>query len=139
MKEVAYEWKDTCNAKVFGIDLRPEIFFKDLAALIQREDSDLLLLFKRERAVGFMGITYFASPLGNQRVANEHFWYVSGKHRGHGTMKLIRAAKNWAKEKGCSHIIMNASCLASNLHDRLCRFYERIGYKKFETSFIQEL
>jgi len=133
---VTFEWHNTCNAKDFGIDLNPETYFKDFSDLIDREDSDLLLLMKRDEVVGYMGLTYFQSPLGNQRIANEHFWYVSGKHRGRGTLKLIRAARQWAKEKGCSHLIMNCSNLASDMHNRLCHFYTRIGFQLFETSYI---
>lgn len=136
LKEVALEWRDTCNAKEFGIDLEPEVYFRDLTNLIEREDSDLLLLMKRDKVIGYMGLRYFQSPLGNQIICNENFWYVSCNHRGRGALLLLRAARKFAKEKGCSHLIMNASNLASEMHDRLCRFYERIGFKKFETSYI---
>jgi len=160
LKDIAFEWKHTCNGKVFGIDLRPETHFKDLADLIEDKSSELFLLLKKDRIIGYMGVVFFDSPLGNQKICSEHYWYVSGifdsplgnqkicsehywyvsgKNRGCGTMLLLRAIKNWAKEKGCSHLIMNASCLASNMHDKLCSFYEKIGFRKFETSFIKEI
>lgn len=139
LKNIAYEWRDSCKAKEYGIELDSEEYFNKLSNLIKRDDSDLLLLMKKNEVVGYMGLIYFQSPLGKQLFTNEHFWYVAGKHRGHGTMKLIRAAKEWAKNKGCSHRIMTASCLASGMHDRLCKFYEKIGFRKFETSFIEEL
>lgn len=139
LKSISYEWKGICNGKAFGIDLRPETHFRDLAKLIEGEDSELFLLLKKDRVVGYMGAICFDSPLGNQRIAQEHYWFASGDKRGRGTLLLFRAIKEWAKEKGCSHLIMNASCLASDLHDRLCKFYARIGFQKFETSFIKEL
>lgn len=139
LKSLAFEWKGLCNGKAFGIDLRVETHFRDLASLIENEDSELFLLLKQYRVIGYMGVTCFDSPIGNQKIANEHYWYVSGKNRGRGTLLLLRAIKSWAKEKGCSHLIMNCSNLASEMHDRLCRFYEKIGFRKFETSFIKEL
>lgn len=139
LKNIAFEWKGSCNGKAFGIDLRPETHFKDLANLIEDENSELFLLMKNNRVIGYMGAICFDSPIGNQKFASEHYWFVSGKNRGRGTLLLLRAIKLWAKEKGCSHLIMNCSNLASGMHNRLCQFYEKIGFRKFETSFIEEI
>jgi len=134
---VAVEWRKTCNGKGFGIDLVLETHLSDLAGLIERDDADLLLLSNdKDEIVGYMGLICFSSPVGNQKIAEEHYWFVAGRSRGRGTMLLIRKAKEWAKEKGCSHIIFNASNLASNMHDKICVFYKKIGLRKFETSFI---
>ena len=139
LKEVALEWKEECKGESFGIDLNPETYFSHLVDMINDDDSELFLLIKKDKVIGFIGAVIFQSPLGNQNIANEHFWFVSGKHRGRGTLLLLRAIKEWAKEKGCSHLIMNSSCLASSMHNKLCRFYEKIGFKKFETSYIKEI
>jgi len=139
LKLLAFEWMDEWNGKAFGIDLRLETHLQDLTRLIENEDSELFLLIKMDRVIGYMGCTCFDSPLGNQKICQEHYWFVSGKNRGRGALLLLRAVKKWAKDKNCSHLIMNCSNLASDLHDRLCRFYEKIGYMKFETSYIKEL
>ena len=139
LKSLAYEWKSLCNGKSFGIDLRPEVHVRDLAKLIEDEDSELFLLLKKDRIIGYMGAICFNSPTGNQVMCQEHYWFVSGKNRGRGALLLLRAVKKYAKEMGCSHRLMTASCLASNMHDRLCVFYEKIGFRKFETTYIEEL
>lgn len=139
LKDLAFEWKSVCNGKQFRIDLRPETHFRDLAGLIENENSELFLLMKNDHVIGYMGAICFDSPLGNQKMCQERYWFVSGKNRGRGTLMLLRAVKKWAKEKGCSHRLMTASCLASQMHDKLCRFYERLGFKKFETTYIEEL
>lgn len=140
LKPLAFEWRDSCNAKDLDIDLDRETFFAGLADLIERDDADtFLLLNEKDTVVGYMGAICFPSPLGKQRICSEHYWFVSGKNRGRGTLLLLRAVENWAKEKGCNKFIMTASCLASNMHDRLCKFYERIGFQKFETSYIKGL
>lgn len=133
------EWKDECKGEDFGIELIPETFFSRLADMINDVDAELFLLLRDNKVIGFMGAIIFQSPLGNQDIAQENFWFVSGKNRGRGKLLLFRAIKKWAKEKGCSHLIMNASCLASNMHGRLCHFYERMGFIKFETSFIKSI
>ena len=139
LKEAVFEWRDSCNGKDFGIDLQTETFFSHLVDMINDEDKELFLLVKMDKVIGFLGAVIFQSPLGVQNIAIERFWFVSGKHRGRGAILLYRAFKKWAKEKGCSHHLMTASCLASDMHDRLCRFYEKIGFRKFETSYIKEL
>lgn len=139
LRPVAIEWKDSCNGKKFGLEMTVRVHLSDLTKLVYRYDADLFLLLKEDEIVGYMGITCFNSPIGHQRIAEEHLWFVSGDNRGSCTMLLIRAAKEWAKEHSCSHIIFNASNLASGMHDKLCHFYERIGFKKFETSYIKEI
>ena len=45
----------------------------------------------------------------------------------------------FAKENKCSHIMMNASKMISDKHDLVCKFYEKIGMKKFETCYLKEI
>lgn len=115
-------------------------YLERLSELITRDDADLLILLNTGGdVVGYMGVEYFFSPLDNEKVANEHHWYVLEDYRGVGSIRLIHAAEKWAKKHHCTHIIMTASNLASNLHDKVCEFYEKMGMKKFETSYIQEI
>lgn len=140
VRHVALEWKETCNAGKFGLTIDIETYFTNLGALILRYEADLLLLTTdTDEVVGFIGIETFHSPLDNQKCAAEHHWYIMEKYRGSGAMRMLIAVKDWAKERGCTHLIMNASTLASDLHDRVCGFYESVGMVKFETSFIQEI
>jgi len=141
VRMIALQWKATCNNKTMGMDIVDDTYMADVANLVKGVDRDLLLLTKEDdgEIVGYMGIVMFNSPLGSNKVASEHFWYVSEEHRGKGSMRLIQAAREWAKEKGCSHLMMTASTLASDLHDRVCMLYERIGFKKFETVYVQEI
>ena len=123
LKSLAEEWKEEWNGEGFGIELVLGTFFSHLADMVNDADKELFLLLGKDEVIGFMGAVIFQSPLGNQNFCQERFWFVSGKHRGRGTMLLLRAVKDWGKGKGCSHRLMTASWLASGLHDRLCRFY----------------
>jgi GNAT superfamily N-acetyltransferase len=138
VKRVAEGWRGICNADKFGIEINDEVYFSGLKNLITYDNKDLLLLVGNDGGVvGYMGIEIFNSPLGNQKIANEHYLFMS--RPSVGVMLLIKAAKEWAREKGCSHLILNASNLASDLHDKVCRFYEKLGLSKFETCYMTEL
>lgn len=162
LRPIALQWQESCNGGEMKIELDIETHLADLAYLVKSEDADssaalgmtcLFLLLNdkdspheiseaaisRGEPVGYMGLKCFKSPLGNQLIANEHYLFVASEFRGFSTLQLIRAAREWARAKGCSHIIFNASNLASDLHDKVCQFYERLGMKKFETSYINFL
>ena len=140
LRPIAEAWEQEMRANAFGIianDMNK--YLAGLDELSHSNDADLLVLYDDSVPVGYIGLQYFDSPLGKQRMANEHFFYVIPEKRGMASMRLMRLAKQVAKAKGCSHIIFNASNLASDLHDKVCKLYERIGMKKFETSFISEV
>jgi GNAT superfamily N-acetyltransferase len=138
LRPIAERWKEEANGD-FGIHIDVNHHLEDMQRLIDDEGSELFGLFKDEKVVGYLGILMFNNPLGAGRVANEHYWYVHPDHRGFGSTKLLHAAKIWAKENNCSHLILNASKLASDLHDTVCRMYERLGLDHFETSYICEV
>ena len=140
LRPIAESWREEMRANEFGI-IADDIdkFLTELGMMAVKDDSDLLVLYDNETPVGIFGLQYFENPLGAQRFANEHFLYVMPEKRGLASMRLIKNAKFIAKLKGCSHLILNASNLASDLHEKLCRIYEKLGYAKFETCFITEL
>jgi len=140
LRPIAEAWQRECKASDFGI-LADNIdkYLAELHSMAVSENAELLVLYDGRIPVGYIGLQYFDSPLGNQRMANEHFFYVIPDKRGIASMRLMKMAKQCAKTKGCSHVIFNASNLASDLHEKVCRLYERTGMKKFETSFISEV
>ena len=140
LRPVMELWRSTVDFDKFGIIAdSPDKYLTELNLLARNDNSDLLVLYDNDIPVGYIGLQYFESPFSNQRIANEHFMYVVPEKRGLASMRLIKDAKILAKLKGCSHIIFNASNLASDLHDKLCRVYEKIGFAKFETCFITKL
>ena len=133
-------WQETCNANEFEMDMDIQTFIKSFQELIIDKNSILLGAWKNINLTGIMGVTIFSSPIGKDLMANEHFWYVLPEHRkGIIGIKLLKKAMDWAKSKGCTHFIGNASMLASDLHDNICSIYERIGMKKFETTYIMRI
>jgi len=132
-------WEIEANVPYFALVLNAKEMLKEFKMMVIRPDADVFLLINRQEIVGVLGMMIFKNPVGKENIANEHFWYVLPKHRGFGSIRLINEAKKWAREKGCSHIIFNASKMASDSHDRICNLYERLGMKLFETVYIQDI
>jgi len=136
-------WREETNLDVFGMEFRLNEALNDLRQLVLNDKSELLLLIdermETKKVVGFMGITIFKSPVGEQEIANEHYWYVMPEHRGIGSIKLLKKAREWAIKKGCSHFMINASNMASDYHNKMCGLYEKLGMMKFETTYIENL
>lgn len=136
---LAQAWLMEVNGD-FGIDIDVAAHLKDLQDFVNGEQSDVLGLETESGAIaGYMGVHWFFNHMGRGKFASEHYWYVHPDHRGVGSMRLMNAAMNWAKDKGCSHFLATASELASGLHDKVCRLYEKMGMKRFETTYICEV
>jgi GNAT superfamily N-acetyltransferase len=131
-------WLDECRVNEFGIDTEMTEYLDEAYKLIHMEDCDLLVMELKGEVIGLMGIAASKSPLGTQQIAHALYWYTLPEHRGKGISFMLEARK-WANARGCSHIIFNASNMGSQLHDRVCQIYEKIGMMKFETTYIQKL
>jgi len=134
---IAKSFREHCN-NGFDICTDPELLVKDLTGLIDNDSAALFVLRNDIQVVGIMGMTVFKNPFGWEKIGNEHYWFVLPEYRGH-SMKLFRAAKKWAKHMGCTFFMCNASNLASDMHDKICLIYEKMGMKKFETSYIKKI
>ncbi len=126
-------WRAEAQMEKFGVLVYvPETleFLKGLPCV--------LLLIREGITVGLMGISITTSPTGPQKIANEHFWYIIPKFRGYART-MLKAAEKWTKEHGCSHLIVNASYMASGSCDKVSRMYELLKYQPFERVFIKEV
>lgn len=140
LRPIAESWRDECNGKGFALEADPDELLREFYRLANVGNGcELIVMFKDGRPVGIMGLTIFKSPIGKDRICNEHFWYVLPEHRGFKSLKMLGHATQWAKSKGCSHFMANASRLAGGLHDQVCHIYERSGMKHFETTYLMEV
>lgn len=131
-------WKNESD-KTFNIDMDEHLYINHLSKMINGNNSTILGLMKNDKLVGYIGIVLFDNPIGKGLMASEHFWYTLPKNRGIGAIRLLEAAIEWSKSKGCTHFIGNASRLASDLHDKVCAIYKKYGMSHYETSFICEV
>ena len=140
LRPIVESWQENVIDNKFGINANDvDKYLCELGMLAKNENSDLIVLCDEGVPVGYIGLRYFESPLGDQKMADEHYLYVIPEKRGMSSIRLIKGARFLAKQKGCSHILFNASNLASDLHDKLCRVYEKMGMKLFESSYIIEV
>ena len=139
LRPVVDSWLAPLQDNKFQLDLVTDRLLTDLQKLVNGRDSDLFVLRKEKDIVGFLGLTTFINSIGYNKVANEHYWYVLPKHRGIGSIRMIKMAKQWAIEKECSHLMMNASNLAGDSHRQVCNLYERLGMSKMESTYIQRI
>lgn len=139
LRPLAEKWRAECNGDTLGIDIDIDTHLKDLQRLMASPASELLVLVKGEDILGYMGLTIIDSPIGKQMMVNEHYWFVDPKKRRLSALKFLPVVERFARDAGCSHLLMNASTLASDLHDRTCRLYEKFGMKKFETTYIKKV
>jgi hypothetical protein len=133
------EWEETQQGKDFNIKAESDACLQELYRLCVGEKTDLLVLEDDGVPKGFIGMVQLESPISDQTFANEHLWFVMEEARGRESLKLLKAAEAWASAKGCSHLMLTASNLASDMHDRICRMYVRRGMDKFETTYIKEV
>ncbi len=136
---MAREWFDESQKKEFGLSIDLSKTLLDIGQLAFSPNSIVFLLVDNNKIIGFYGAAISCSKFSNQMIAEERYYYVTQENRGISSLKLIKAATEWAKNKQCSHFIIYASNLASELHDRTCQLYEKLGMKKFETSYVKEL
>jgi RimJ/RimL family protein N-acetyltransferase len=84
------------------------------------------------RVVGMLGYVIFPHFLSGELVSGEVFWWVEPEERGEG-LKLLRAAEECSRRNGAKFMQMIAP------NDRVGAFYERLGYRRVETSFQRPL
>jgi hypothetical protein len=135
LRPLAERWFEIQNGDDFGLDVDLETIFNDLREW-QRNEGTVLVAKNENEPVGLFAVFVVPSFLGNQKIALEKYWFST---LGIAGPKLYIEAIKWSKKNGCSHLITNASHLASEMHDKVCRFLEMAGAKLFETSYIMEL
>ena len=132
------QWLAICHGDRFGIAISVAGVEKDLQARLDFGDGVLLLGYDGLELVGFFAVFSTKSSLSEQQVAVETFWFAVPNKRMAGYI-LFNAAKRWAKQKGCTHLLVSASRLASDLHDKVAQFCEKAGMRAFETTYVMEI
>ena len=127
------------SKKIEGLFVDIDSITNEAQRLIDGKESDIIVIEDKGKIIGGLGMLTFNEPCSGKLVAQEHLWFVLKRHRGIGSLRLINAARIWAKKQGCTHLMFSANELVSNLHDRTCLLYEKLGMKKIETSYIERL
>jgi len=107
-----------------------------LEATIQKYKEDSFLLIIDNKCEGIIAGTRANSPLNNDKVYQEMIWYINKKSRHLGVLMMIKV-EAVLKEKGYTQLIM--ALIHGSKEDKLGRFYERNGFKPFETHYLKNL
>ena len=85
---------------------------------------------------GIIAGTFIVPHLSVTKIFQEMVWFVSKQYRKYGVY-LLNETEKWAKQQGCKHMVMIS--MYNSGYEKICRFYNRTGYKPMESHFIKEL
>lgn len=135
LRPLVQQWYQEQNGDMFGVEMSVDAFIADVRAWL-KIGGTIIVALQDSKPVGFIVVTAAPSCFGAQLWAVEKGWYVCPSSRSVAGLLLYRRARQWSRDNGCSHFITFASNLASDMHDKVCQFYERMGMKLFETAYI---
>lgn len=102
-------------------------------AAVLAADGALLLAEGGDRVVGWVHVRIV--PLLTGSHAEIDGLVVDEAHRGRRIgAALLREAEEWAVERGASRMVVRSNVVREQAH----RFYERLGYERFKTSYNLE-
>jgi hypothetical protein len=129
-------WAAEWDGARFGLSIDQEKVIADLKQTARGPESIVFAKIDDNQVVGILGLETFVNPYGRERIANEKKWYVMPKYRGQVRDFWIYA-KGWAVVHGCTHIMLNASYMASDRCERVGALYEKMmGLAPFERAYI---
>ncbi len=100
-----------------------------MAQTLITSDVGIMLVLERDGQLnGMIGMICMPHFLSGDVFAGEICWWVNPGHRGDG-LHLMKAAEAWAQARGAKTIQMIAP------NDRVGRLYERMGYRRTETTY----
>lgn len=133
-------WRKESNASGFGMEIDSDRLLGHAEFLRDCPDTELLIMESKEgRVLGVMGLVVVPNIIESGQILNEHIWYVLPQHRSKASLGFIKDAESWGKDNDCGHFMITASKMISDLHDRMCLLYNRLGFKLFETIYIRKL
>lgn len=104
--------------------------------LIESGVGKVLSLVEDDEVKGGIGLIMHNSLEDGALVTSEAFWYVDEKSRG-GGIRLFKAAEEFAKSIGSERMMMIH--LQNSMPKKVKNFYERMGFKEAETTYLKEL
>lgn len=137
LRSIGEEWASLTKDNTFGFPIDLEIGLQTMKGLKDSPNGDVLVLAENDIIVGFMGLTYANNHVGHGKIMNECCFFVSERVRS-GGVKLIKAALELGRSKGCNFSTINASKIAGN-GERSGKLYEHFGYEAFEVSYLKAI
>ena len=104
--------------------------------MIQSGKGKILSMKKNNEFIGAIGLVLNPSLEDGVLTCMESFWYVDEKHRGQGLKLLLKAEKE-ARLMGAKRFMM--MYLENSMPEKVKNVYERLNFRKIQTSYYKEL
>lgn len=115
-----------------------EHFLATLKEVLQANYGVVFLLENESKIIGAIGGLIYPDSNTGDLTATESYWFVLKEHRrGLGGIRLYKAFKSWAIERGCLHLRMGY--LIASMPEDVARFYEREGFTAIEVNYSKPL
>lgn len=115
-----------------------DLIYYDLKELIERDNSELLVLEKDGKLVGcgYAQIRAAKTYLRYKEYAHLGFMYVQPEYRGQGlNQRLIEGLKAWVRLKGVKEVRLEVY----TENNAAVRAYEKAGFKQLLTEMRYEI
>jgi GNAT superfamily N-acetyltransferase len=128
----------TVFAEMYGAGLMnfdPKVFRIKMMQFMSQKLGTVLCAHENFELRGAIAGVIYENVFDGGPCASELFWYVwPGAPKGTGHA-LLEAFEEWAKRRGCTRVTM--AYMLHNMPERLASYYERHGYRPFETHYVK--
>jgi|SRR5215467_2210842 len=133
--EMGYRFAELYGNNV--MKFRASVFTRKMKEFMQAGLGIVLCLHEKWELKGAIAGIVYENVFDGEPCATELFWYVwPGAPKGAGTA-LLAAFEDWARDHKATRISM--AYMHHNMPERLAGFYERNGYRIFETHYVKAL
>lgn len=132
LQELGPKFYDLCNiGGKFDMNWFMLVWKKVLASGV----GAMWRLHEGDRIIGYFGAIIHPCMFSGEITASETFWFVDPEYRsGSGGARLFLQFLKWAEALKVDRV--QSAHVTSSMASELEGFYERLGFKKFETSYI---
>lgn len=127
-------------AEMYGAGLMnftSQVFIKKMKEFMGNQVGIVLCLHEDYELKGAIAGVLYENVFDGELCASELFWYIwPGAQKGAGTA-LLEAFEEWAKDRGATRVTM--AYMLHNMPERLAAFYEKRGYRPFETHYVRSI
>lgn len=103
-----------------------------LLGVLESPKGVMLVAAHDERLTGMIGLVLTDHLYSGEPSAYELFWWVEPEARGDG-VRLLRAAELEVRKRGAM------TCYMISPNERVGKLYDRLGYRRIESSYMRRL
>ncbi len=120
----------------YDVGLDKERLMQTITMLKVNNAGNAFLMIIDGKCQGILAGLEAPSMLNPKRIFQELIWYVNEPFRRYGIV-LLHKVQKMLKMQGFETMIMTV--LEASKPEKIKRFYERMGFKHFETHYIRSL